>query len=87
MAEQDRIIPPPFAGWLDEHPGGGFTIVHDDGSTTDGLTTEAAVRTTLARIDRGELPPVERVIRVRHVIVGPPDPRDFSQLFPPDEDA
>lgn len=37
--EDDRI-PPPFAGWLEEHPDGAFLLVYEDGDRVTILSYE-----------------------------------------------
>jgi hypothetical protein len=78
-------VPPPFAGWLEEHPDGGFIILCR-GEMSDPLTSyEAAADYFEAR----EIVPGDdvTVIRMRHVQVvndgdeiALPEPK----LYPPE---
>ena len=57
--------PPPFAGWLEEHPEGGFVLVRRDGLMSPVLTSYEAVSLYLDDHDLGP-DDLETVIRARH---------------------
>lgn len=59
-------VPYPFAGWLEEHPDGGFRLWHEGGDHSPMLRSYEELHAYFMRVHRGELPKVEHVDRVRH---------------------
>jgi hypothetical protein len=64
-------VPYPFAGWLEEHPDGGFILVHADDSHSPPLTSYEAV---VEYLGDEAVPPVETVLRLEHVLGEGEDP-------------
>ena len=56
---------PPFAGWLEEHPDGGFVILHEDGDRSGVLTSATAVDDHFAGLSQPSFG--FEVLRIRRV--------------------
>jgi hypothetical protein len=75
-------LPPGFAGWLEEHPDGGFILVHADG-LSPALQSYDAVTDYLDSDGRA----VIQVVRVRHVFSSADEVQDAMRqpkLYPPE---
>lgn len=81
MSTQD--FPPPFAGWLEEHPDGGFLLLHTDGTRSPAICSYPELGEYLERVAAGEIARVEQVVRIGEIRLDVSDPLPNFPLYPP----